>query len=760
MLNNLIQPAKHIKALIDIKSAMKEVSAAVMMIDRDFMVTYVNDASMRLFSEHADEFKTAFPHFDSQKIIGTCIDVFHREPSHQRKMLADTSKLPFKTDIRVGNLIIALYVTATYNEGKHTGNVLEWRDVTAERRKQIEDLDNAGKIAAIDKVMGAIEFDLNGKVLKVNANFAAVLGYSVDDMVGMHHSAFVDAAYKASPEYQQFWAKLNRGEFDSGVYKRIKKDGKEVWIQASYNPVRGVDGKPFKVVKYATDITQAKLQAADFEGQIAAIGKVMGVIEFDTKGVILSVNDIFANVTGYAPTEIVGKHHRMFVTDEYANSIAYEEFWIKLAKGVADSGQYQRVGKEGQEIWLEANYNPILDMNGKPFKVVKYATDITQQVKATKAMTSAIEQIQEVVLAAKQEDLSKRVPLEDKVGDVAILCEGVNQLVNNMAGVVVKIKADAAAIYTAVEQTQAVVNSAQAGDLTQRIPTKDKVGDIASLCAGVNSLVDNMAKIITQIKASSETINTAALEISNGNNDLSSRTEEQAASLEETASSMEELASTVKLNAENATNANLMAMKASETAATGGAVVDQVIHTMDQISSSSRKISDIIGVIDGIAFQTNILALNAAVEAARAGEQGRGFAVVASEVRNLAQRAATAAKEIKQLINDSVSEVENGTKLVETAGTTMKEIVDSVKRVTDIMSDIALASVEQSAGIDQVNTAVVQMDEVTQQNAALVEQSAAAAESLVEQANTMLDEVAKFNVGGVSNHNIRLKAVG
>jgi methyl-accepting chemotaxis protein len=237
---------------------------------------------------------------------------------------------------------------------------------------------------------------------------------------------------------------------------------------------------------------------------------------------------------------------------------------------------------------------------------------------------------------------------------------------------------------------------------------------------------------------------TAAREISTGNTDLSQRTEEQAASLEETAASMEELTNTVRQNAENAQQANKLASSASEVAVKGGSVVAEVVQTMDGITQASRKIADIIGVIDEIAFQTNILALNAAVEAARAGDQGRGFAVVAAEVRNLAQRSANAAKEIKGLISDSVSKVESGSKLVDTAGKTMEEIVQSVKRVTDIMAEISAASQEQRGGIEQVNTAVTQMDKVTQQNAALVEEAAAAAKSMEDQTNSMAEMVGQF----------------
>ena len=284
-------------------------------------------------------------------------------------------------------------------------------------------------------------------------------------------------------------------------------------------------------------------------------------------------------------------------------------------------------------------------------------------------------------------------------------------------------------------------------DLTEKMEGSYK-GTFKRLQEDSGVTVDNLSEIVAQIKDSTDSLNTASKEIASGNTDLSSRTEEQASSLEETASSMEELTSTVKQNAENAKVANQSAAQASEVAVKGGQVVGQVVITMESINTSSKKIVDIISVIDGIAFQTNILALNAAVEAARAGEQGRGFAVVATEVRNLAQRSGAAAKEIKGLIEDSVEKVKAGTELVDTAGQTMQEIVDAVKKVTDIMGEISAASQEQSAGIEQVNQAISQMDDVTQQNAALVEEAAAAAESMEEQTGNLAQAVAVFQLQG------------
>ena len=291
----------------------------------------------------------------------------------------------------------------------------------------------------------------------------------------------------------------------------------------------------------------------------------------------------------------------------------------------------------------------------------------------------------------------------------------------------------------------AVAREIAAGNLAVEVDVK--AGDQASLLANMREMRDNLAKVVGQVRSGTDTVATASNQIAAGNLDLSSRTEEQASSLEETASSMEELTSTVRQSADSAVQANQLAVSAAQVAQRGGDVVAQVVTTMDEINTSSKKIADIIGTIDGIAFQTNILALNAAVEAARAGEQGRGFAVVASEVRSLAQRSAQAAKEIKTLIGVSVEKVESGAALVQNAGTTMGEIVSSVRRVTDIIGEISAAASEQSQGIGQVNVAVTQLDQMTQQNAALVEESTAAAESLKDQASRLAEVVGAFRLG-------------
>jgi methyl-accepting chemotaxis protein len=589
---------------------------------------------------------------------------------------------------RIGKGGKEVWIQASYNpimdaNGKPFKVVKYATDVTEQK---LRNADFEGQLAAIGKAQAVIEFTLDGKVLNANENFLKVLGYTLEEIRGQHHGMFVDPVYRQGAEYRLFWEKLGRGEYDAGQYKRIGKGGKEIWIQASYNPIMDMSGRPFKVVKYATDVTAQKLRNADFEGQLAAISKAQAVIEFGLDGKVLNANENFLKVPGYSLDEIRGQHHGMFVEPAFRQSAEYRVFWEKLGRGEYDAGQYKRIGKGGKEVWIQASYNPIMDANDKPFKVVKYATDVTDQVRAARMLQQAVQQTQEIVTAAKNNDLSQRVPLEGKTGE------------------------------------------------------------IEALCGGVNGLLDSMTSIVTNIIDSSGTIATAAREIAMGNTDLSQRTEEQASSLEETAASLEELTTTVKQNADNAQQANKLASSASDVAVKGGKVVNEVVQTMDGITQASRKINEIIGVIDEIAFQTNILALNAAVEAARAGEQGRGFAVVAAEVRNLAQRSANAAKEIKALISDSVSKVDAGSKLVDSAGKTMEEIVSSVKRVTDIMSEISAASQEQSAGIEQVNTAVTQMDKITQQNAALVEEAAASAKSMEEQTSALSDMVAVFTL--------------
>ena len=383
--------------------------------------------------------------------------------------------------------------------------------------------------------------------------------------------------------------------------------------------------------------------------------------------------------------------------------------------------------------------------------------DQGKKTEATDSLFSVVRPVQLKYFAAIQEINDAETDVMNKAGDEAItdVAEIKLTVLATLSGAMVLAIVLAVwiirSITRPINQAVGVSRAVAAGDLSLQFEAKGK-NETAQLLIALKQMQASLVKVVFNVRQNSESVATASAQIAQGNNDLSQRTEEQASALEETAASMEELSATVKQNAENAQQANQLALNASTVAIQGGEVVGQVVDTMKGINDSSKRIADIISVIDGIAFQTNILALNAAVEAARAGEQGRGFAVVASEVRSLASRSADAAKEIKNLIGASVERVEQGTLLVDRAGATMSEVVTAIKRVTDIMGEISAASSEQSAGVAQVGEAVVQMDQATQQNAALVEESAAAAESLKIQAQQLVQAVAVFKRAGGNEH--------
>ncbi|MFA6014944.1 MAG: nitrate- and nitrite sensing domain-containing protein [Gallionellaceae bacterium] len=460
-------------------------------------------------------------------------------------------------------------------------------------------------------------------------------------------------------------------------------------------------------VKAALDNSTANVAIANTDGKIIYLNKAIQKMFDESEASIRTV------MPNFRADKVLGSNF-----DAFHKNAAHQRGLLQNLQGL-----HRATVRIGDRTFKLAAL-PVTNETGQRLGTAVEWIDATQEMKIES-------EVRDIVLSARQGDLSKRLNLNDKDGFMRELSEGINQLV--------------ATSDQSLQEIARMLAALAQGDLTDRI-SNDYQGTFGKVKDDSNATAEQLTAVISRIKEASDTISTASREIASGNTDLSQRTEQQASSLEETAASMEELTSTVKQNAENAQQANQLAAGASEIARQGGEVVGQVVHTMTSINESSRKIVDIISVIDSIAFQTNILALNAAVEAARAGEQGRGFAVVAAEVRNLAQRSAEAAKEIKVLINDSVSKVKIGTDLVDKAGQTMDEVVNSVKRVTDIMAEISSASKEQSTGIEQVNQAITQMDEVTQQNAALVEQAAAAAESMEEQAQELAKLVATFRI--------------
>lgn len=552
-------------------------------------------------------------------------------------------------------------------------------------------------IKAISSAQGMIEFDLTGHVLDINDNFAKTMGYTKQEAIGQHHRAFVTDEYANSPDYQAFWEKLRSGQFVSGRFKRIEKGGRLVWLEASYTPVLDKNGKPYKVVKVASDVTEIVARDLDYAGQIKALNRVMAVISFDTEGNILEANDNFLQAVGYSSSEVVGKHHRMFVTADYEKSAEYRQFWQDLAKGKFQSGTYRRKTKQGEDLWLEASYNPIFDDDGIPYKVVKYAVDV-----------------------GKNENT---MLLQNVIQDAGMVLQSISE-----------------------------------GDLTAQMKEHLKSGQVSMFRPQIESLTGNIEQMTQKLKdvvvnaiESSAVVQGAASEVSQGSLDLSQRVQEQAAALEETSATMDQMSSQVQSNTENAKQAEHVSEEAQALAGEGDDSMKNTISAMENIQESSHKISEIVSLIDSIAFQTNLLALNAAVEAARAGDHGRGFAVVAGEVRSLAQKSAEAAKDIKNLVDETVQRVNQGVETASNTGNILNKINESIHSVTDMISHISQASSEQSEGIKQVHNAITQIDQVTQQNAALVEETSAAAENMNSQSEKLRSDMSFFNTG-VAHH--------
>lgn len=587
------------------------------------------------------------------------------------------------------------------------------------------------KIAAVSRTQAVIEFDPQGTILDANQNFLATMGYSKDEIIGRHHSMFVEEHLKNTDEYRSFWADLNRGEFKVSEYRRVGKNNKEVWIHGSYNPLKDEQGRIYKVVKFAVDVSERKREQ-EKSSQLANLASALKLCQ---ASVMLADNDLNIVYTNDKILDMLT--HREREIRAHVPSFSVDKLMGSCVDDFHKDPQHQR--------------RMIRDLN-RPFKTMLTLGDLKFSLIASpwygengerlgtvvewddKTAEAAIEgEIAQTISEAASGDFSKQISLEGKEGFFLNVGKGLNDLM--------------ATVEIAMNDIIRMLGAMARGDLSERI-TREYAGSFGQLKSDANTTADKLTEIIGKIRSSSVSILSAANEIAQGNADLSQRTEEQASSLEETASSMEEMTSTVKQSSENAQKANTLSFQAQEKAEEGGKVVTQAVEAMADINASSKKISDIIGVIDEIAFQTNLLALNAAVEAARAGEQGRGFAVVAGEVRNLAQRSAGAAKEIKELIRDSVSKIEGGSQLVNASGETLKEIVAAVENVSGMMREIAEASREQTSGIEQVNTAISQMDEMTQQNAALVEEASAAGAALAEQANSMNTVVEFFSVSG------------
>ena len=545
---------------------------------------------------------------------------------------------------RIGKGGKEVWIQASYNpildlNGQPFKVVKYATDVT-EQKLQAADFE--GQIQAVGKAQAVIEFNLDGTIITANNNFLNALGYTLAEVQGQHHRMFVEESFRTSAEYRQFWEALNRGEYQAGEYKRIGKGGKEVWIQASYNPILDLNGQPFKVVKYATDVSEQKLQNAEFEGQIQAIGKAQAVIEFNLDGTIITANDNFLNALGYTLGEVQGQHHRIFVEESFRSSVEYRQFWEALNRGEHQAGEYKRIGKGGKEVWIQASYNPILDLNGKPFKVFKYATDVSEQKLQQQKLRTNVDSMLEVVKAAMEGDLTVAVPVKgtDAIGQMG---EGLQAFFDDLRQTMSSLAQNAQQLASSSEE----------------------------LTAGSQQMASNAEETSSQTAV------------------VSAASEQITKNVETAASSSEEMSASIKEIAKNSTEAEAVAQEAVR-------VADEANGTIKTLGESSVEIGNVIKVITSIAQQTNLLALNATIEAARTGEAGKGFAVVANEVKELAKQTAQATEDISQRIEA----IQAGS---EGAVAGIGKVSGIINKINDISNTIASAVEEQTATTNEIS---------------------------------------------------------
>jgi methyl-accepting chemotaxis protein len=583
---------------------------------------------------------------------------------------------------------------------------------------KLKSADFQGQIAAINKAQAVIEFNLDGTVITANDNFLNALGYTLNEIKGQHHSMFVEPAFRASAEYKQFWRDLNEGKFQAAEYKRIGKGGKEVWIQASYNPIFDLNGKPFKVVKYATDMTATKLQTADFQGQIAAVGKAQAVIEFHLDGTVITANDNFLNALGYTLNEIKGQHHSMFVDPVYRASAEYKQFWRVLNDGKFQAAEYKRIGKGGKEIWLQASYNPILDLNGRPFKVVKFATDISNAKVASINSQRQIEEINRTQAVVEFTNEGICVTANDN------FCNAMGYRLEEIKGKhhstfvepAYRDSADYKQFWRDLNdgkfQTAEFKRIGRGGKEVWLQATYNPMFDIngkvnrvvkfaiditgrkiaeANLKTTIKTVSDNaqaLASASEELTTVSQQMSSNSEETATQSNVVAAASEQVSKNVATVAASAEEMSASIKEIAKNANDAAKVATEAVKAAS-------ETNKTVAKLGESSIEIGKVIKVITSIAQQTNLLALNATIEAARAGEAGKGFAVVANEVKELAKQTAAATEDISQ----KIEAIQGDTKSAVVAIDQISKIINSIN---DIQNTIASAVEEQTATTNEI----------------------------------------------------------
>ena len=547
--------------------------------------------------------------------------------------------------------------------------MFSWRNSTAAR-------DALAQAAAISESQAVIEFNMDGTIITANENFLKALGYTLPEIRGKHHGMFVEPSERDSAAYREFWAKLNRGEYQAAEYKRIGKGGKEVWIEASYNPVRDANGKPFKVVKFATDITEKKIRSMEYAGKIDAILRAQAVIEFNMDGTIITANENFLKTMGYTLAEIQGKHHSMFAEPAMRDSAEYREFWAKLNRGEYAAAEYKRIGKGGKEIWILASYNPILDERKKPFKVVKFATDVTEQKLSTANLA----------------------------GQIAAIGKAQAVIEFNMDGTIITANANfLGAMGYALEEIRgrhhsmfvepAERDSAEYREFWAKLNRGEyqaaeykrvgKGGKEIWIQASYNPILDLNNKPYKVVKYATDV--TRQVLVRMGNERVRSMMETVASGAEELNASVREISEAM--------------VKSKETASDAVQRVENADGQAKRLSSAAESMSGIVEIIGNITGQINLLALNATIESARAGEAGRGFAVVAAEVKNLANQAKQATDKITNEIG-SLNGISG--EVVEA----LNSIKQAIQSVSEYVTSTAAAVEEQSTVTGEMSSSM------------------------------------------------------
>lgn len=574
-----------------------------------------------------------------------------------------------------------VYIQATYNpvfddEGKVVSVIKVASDVTAEKLKS---LDYGGKVDAIHRSQGVIEFDLLGNILTANDNFLNLMGYSLEEIQGQHHRIFVDPEEAESLAYKQFWQKLGEGKYDSGEYMRYGKGGKLVWIQATYNPIMDLEGKPFKVVKFASDITAAKLEKLDVIGKLEAINRSQAVIEFDMTGKVLNANGNFLKLMGYSLDEIKGNHHRMFVAPEQVTSAEYQSFWERLGRGQFEHGEYKRIGKDGREVWIQATYNPIYDPRGKLVKVVKFATDYTQAKLVNAECMARVEAIDKGQ-AVIEFDLDGRVLTANR------------NFLAAMGYTLREIEGQHHSMFCSLEYTQSEeyrdfwLRLGEGHFTSGRFKRVGKFNRDVWIQATYNPILDLNGKVVKIVKFAYDVTKEVLLEQRIASKSVEMRRH------------VDQLVDALQIIVDSSDSAAGQTDNGLEAAKQGATDLKRSIATIDAIQTSANRVSDIVRVIGEIANQTNLLAFNAAIEAARAGQHGVGFSVVAAEVRKLAESSSTAAKEISALMEESVAQVQEGAEVTQRASSQFEGILSAVSGSRDNIGKVEEAiSIQKQA---------------------------------------------------------------